>query len=279
MSDKQSKPKLNNFNKIAIAAGIVLAISNGVLYKQISDIKESVTNNSSENTTDSVIDLDKRVLALESNVIDDTAFQDYIMENPADIIKSLAKYRFEQDQVAKSQKDERALSQYDALFNDPNDPFYGNPNGTHVIVEFIDYNCGHCKNLAPKIEDFIAADPQAKVIVKQFPIFRQAPTSAYAAMMGLALNYYKPELFHNYHEAVISQRRLTRESIDKVITDLGVSKDDLQPHLEKAKQHIEDVRSLAGSLNVTGTPTVFPSSGGQPFHGVSSAGQIISRFK
>jgi protein-disulfide isomerase len=278
---KQGKvTKISTFNKVTAALIAGLALSNGLLYKQVADIKsEMVTKSAISSTGDAMIELEERMLKLETASPSSDDIKSYLMDNPDTIVKSLAKYRFKQEQIAKQQATEKAQSKTEELFNNPDDPFFGNPNGKHVLVEFMDYNCGHCKKLAPRLEEFVAADPEAKVIIKEFPIFINQPTSAYSAMMGVALSFHKPELYHQYHQAIVSQRRLTRESIDQVISDLGVDKSDLKPYLDKAKTHIEDVRGLATVLGITGTPTVYSSTGAEPFHGVSNVGQLLSMFQ
>ena len=38
------------------------------------------------------------------------------------------------------------------IFEDPNAPVVGNPQGDVTLVEFFDYRCPYCKQVAPAIE-------------------------------------------------------------------------------------------------------------------------------
>lgn len=261
-------------NKVIIGGviGIVaLAISNGIALNKISTLEENTV------TKEDIAALQDSIIAFESNDdLTDKAFTKAAMDNPLAIVRSLAKYRFEQEQIAK-EKEAKELSNYtDMLYGDKSDPIMGNPNGKHVVVEFIDYNCGYCKRLAPILHDFIQRDPEAKVIVKEYPIFTNQPTSAYSALMGTALYYYDREKYVNYHNTVIAQKRITKESVDSALMSLGVSKAQLQPHLAQARKQIEKTRALGARLKVTGTPTVFVGS--ERMHGGFTTAELMTMF-
>ena len=203
-------------------------------------------------------------------------FSVLLMDNPEAIIKSLTKHRFEQEQIAKEQEQQHLVSFQDAIYNDKNDPFFGNPNGQHVIVQFMDYNCGYCKQLAPVLEEFVKTNPEGKVIVKEYPIFRNQPSSAYAALVGTAIYMTKPELYSDFHHAVLSQQKITNDSIDSVLEKLGITKDSLQVALKKAESQVEKNRTLGAQLEVTGTPTLIIN--GQKVGGSRSVPALMAHF-
>ncbi|WP_299144293.1 DsbA family protein [uncultured Vibrio sp.] len=226
--------------------------TNIYLLQKINSVKENLASSESVALlSDTVLELEQK----SNTPLGNEQFQTFIMSNPEVILKSLAKQRFIEEQKAKAEQKEQMSSLSVELFND-NDPIMGNPNGKHVVVEFIDYNCGYCKRLAPVLNEFIAKDPEAKVIVKEYPIFETA-SSHYSALMGVALFYYKPELYKPYHEQVITQKKITKDSVDNALTQLGVPKQELKPYLDKAKMQIDKVRKLGMQLQVTGTPTGF----------------------
>ncbi|MGF1756413.1 thioredoxin domain-containing protein [Photobacterium sagamiensis] len=203
-------------------------------------------------------------------------FSDRLMDNRKSIVKSLDKYSFEQKQLAKKEAMDSVAEYSDALYQDKNDPVMGNPNGKHVVVEFIDYNCRYCKKLAPTLERFIQLDPEAKVIVKEYPIFNNQPTSQYSALMGTALFYYDQAKYSKFHHAVITQPKITKESVEEVLFSLGIEKINLKPHLEKARDHIKKTRTLGVQLKVKGTPTVFV--GVERMNGGFTAEDLIKMF-
>ncbi|EKA5635847.1 thioredoxin domain-containing protein [Vibrio navarrensis] len=251
---------MNNQKKfnIAIAVTCFGLIASNFYMKEQFDL--ALNQKAAQESVDKV---ESAMANLEMNMLNATHDDDikkFIMNNPDVLVKSLAKYRFEQEQKAKAQEQENVKNAMDALFNDPNDPFIGNPNGKKVVVEFIDYNCGYCKRFAQTLEQFIAIEPDAKIIIKEFPIFQNKPTSAYSALIATAIFYYKPELYDKVHHEFMSMQ-LTREKIDETVASLGIQMEDLKPHMEKARKQIEIVRGLGARLNVNGTPTVFLSTG------------------
>src|SRR6056300_965131 len=47
----------------------------------------------------------------------------------------------------------------------------GNPKGTISLVEFSDYACGYCRKSRDDVDALIAANPDLKVVVREWPIF------------------------------------------------------------------------------------------------------------
>jgi protein-disulfide isomerase len=229
-------------------------------------------------TKEYVAQIADTVMELETKIgepIDTEVLKKFLLDNPDAILKSLAKQRFIDEQKAKKEQKKQLSSLSGELFND-NDPIMGNPNGKHVLVEFIDYNCGACKHLSSTIKKFVESDPEAKVIVKEYPIFKLA-SSHYSALMGTALFYHKPELYKQFHDSVITQKKATKESIDETLFALGVPKETLRPYLNKAKEQIEKTRKLGGKLQVSGTPTVFFENG-KKAHARLTLDEIIATF-
>lgn len=250
----------------------VIALALGfVSYSQLSNLEQKNTELKSL-----VLELSKKVETDSGTNLNDNALSEFVMNNPETIIKSLTKFRFEQEQVAKQQESERVMSFEDAIYNDKNDPFFGNPNGKHVVVEFADYNCGYCKRLAPTLEEFVRINPEAKVIIKEYPIFQNKPSSAYSAIVGTAIFMTEPDLYEKYHHEVISQPNITVDSVDEVIAKLGLSKERLKPKFELAKTQVEKNRVLGSQLQVTGTPTLIVN--GQKVGGNLSAQALMGYF-
>lgn len=236
--------------------------------------RDLASKNSIATLSDIVSNLENAAKESKTN-IDQTLFKEYLMDNPDVILKSLAKQKFIKEKKAKEKATERFTSLTSELFNNSNDPIMGNPNGKHVLVEFVDYNCGYCKRLSPILEDFIAKDSEAKVIIKEYPIFKTA-SSHYSALMGTAIYHFRPEKYQEFHNYVISQNKITKESVDRVIATLGIAKADIKPYLEKAKKQIQRTNQLAKKLQVTGTPTVIFEDG-ERGHGYA-ADELVAKF-
>ncbi len=245
-----------NVKASLIGLGVLTALSLGGNVYLFTQLDGYATASKVATLSDQLIELDT-ALSEQSTTIDDEAQAEFLLNNPEAIIKSLTKYRFEQEQLAKAQQAETIKSLEISLTGDANDPILGNPNGSKVIVEFVDYNCGYCKNLSPVLERVMSLDPEVKVVIKEFPIFKTNPSSAYSALIGTALFYHSPVKYAQYHKAAMGEKRLTTELVDQHLSKLGVTKAELKPYLDRAKKQVEKNRVLGAQLNVGGTPTLF----------------------
>lgn len=226
----------------------------------------------------SVDSLGNQSITSSTTPVNDDSIKAFVMNNPETILQSLAKYRFEQEQLQAQREAESIKTYKGALENDKSDPFIGNPNGKHVVVEFMDYNCGYCKKLAPTLKAFVEQDPEAKVVIKEFPIFDNIPSSRHAAVMGVAVGLIDHKAYEKYHDAIIgyAQGAVSNEFIDKTVADLGITAEQLKGVINQAQEKVNLNRTLGAQLGVSGTPTVFIND--QKFNGLTVE-QIHNLFK
>ena len=88
------------------------------------------------------------------------------------------------------------------LHEDAGDPFIGNPDASIVIYEFSDYNCGYCKRVFTPLQQLLAEDDDAKLVVKEFPILSQ--TSMLAAQAAVAAQ--AQGVFPAFHVTMMTAR-------------------------------------------------------------------------
>ena len=74
-----------------------------------------------------------------------------------------------------------------AILAAPATAFDGAKLGDQVVVEYLDFNCPYCKRQAISLKQLIAAEPRAKILYKDWPIF--GGVSAYAARAVLAAEW------------------------------------------------------------------------------------------
>jgi protein-disulfide isomerase len=128
----------------------------------------------------------------------------------------------------------------------------GNPNGKVTLVEFSDYACGFCRQSVADVAALVAANPDLRVVVKEFPIL--APESADAARMALAAaDQGKYEAFHN---AMFAIGRPSAESIAQAAQRAGVDLTQARAAIDSGKYETElaDNHALAGEAGFSGTP-------------------------
>ena len=183
----------------------------------------------------------------------DQRVRDYILAHPEVLVEALqsldARQRAGEAVAAKAALVERA----DDLFHDKESPVGGNAQGDVTLVEFFDYNCPYCRQVAPIMEQAVADDPQPRIVYKEFPIL--GPDSLFAAKAALAAD--RQGKYGEFHKALYAVKtRVTEAVVLKVAAEIGLDaarlKSDMQqPEIEGS---IGRNAALAQALKITGTP-------------------------
>lgn len=128
----------------------------------------------------------------------------------------------------------------------------GNPNGKVTLVEFTDYACTYCRQSVADVAALIAANPDLRVVVREYPIL--IPESADAARMALAAA--QQGRYLAFHDAMFRLGPPTAQSIAAAAKAAGV---DLAKAQAAIATGIFDVQlrgnaQLASGLGISGTP-------------------------
>jgi protein-disulfide isomerase len=132
-----------------------------------------------------------------------------------------------------------------------------------TIVEFSDLQCPHCKEAQPVIEKLLAAEPNARFVLQQYPLPMHnwaAKGAAYADCIGRISH----DAFWKFVQATFDdQANITDSNADEKLTQIadksGVKGADMAACAAKpeTKTRIERSLSLGQEVGVTGTPTLF----------------------
>jgi len=179
--------------------------------------------------------------------------QTYLLEHPEVIIESVN--RMEARNRASAEADVQAIIKGHAheLFRDVDSPIGGNPHGDITLVEFFDYNCPYCRQMVPVMMQAETADPQLRVVYKEFPIL--GPNSRFAAKASLAAH--KQGKYVPFHRALYQVRGTVDPSkVIEVATAVGLDVDRLKADIEDPAiaALIEKNLALAQALRIDGTP-------------------------
>lgn len=128
----------------------------------------------------------------------------------------------------------------------------GNPDGKVTLVEFTDYGCTYCRASLPHVQQLIAANPELRVVVREWPIFEGSDE---AARMALAAA--KQGKFEAFHNAMFAQGPPNPERVEAAARAAGL---DLEAARAAAVSPAVDVeiaqnQGLAQQLGFTGTPS------------------------
>lgn len=128
----------------------------------------------------------------------------------------------------------------------------GNPQGTITLVEFSDYACGFCRQSLADVNALIAANPDLKVVIREYPILSEG--SANAARMALAAA--EQGKFEEFHNAMFAQDGPSPEGIEAAARaariDLAAARSAIESGRLEAQ--LQNNVFLGQSMQLSGTP-------------------------
>lgn len=180
---------------------------------------------------------------------------DYLVKNPQVLVE--ASQALQQQQMGKMQQTATKAITKNAkdLFNNPSSPVIGNSNGDITLIEFMDYQCAHCKDMGPVIDQLISNDPNLRVVYKEFPIF--GPTSEFASKAALAAQ--KQGKYAAFHDALMKDDNpLTKDEVLKIAQQVGLDTNKLEKDANDSaiEKQLKDNMRLAQELGLLGTPAI-----------------------
>ena len=177
----------------------------------------------------------------------------YIQAHPEVIVKALVKLRDQEMQQQITQAEKAAHQYADALLHAKHSPLLGNKRGDVTVIEFLDYRCGHCREMSNVITQLIHDDAQIRVVIKQLPIF--SGESLVAAKAALAAK--QQGHFAAFHKALLSaDMPLTEAKIDTLAKESQNNLAKLKATMTQSwvSTEIQDNMKIAQALKLMGTP-------------------------
>lgn len=189
----------------------------------------------------------------------ESVVHDYLLKNPeimVEVMQILQKKQYDQAQQTVKQTQDTAASFANALFHQNNDPVAGNPNGKVTVVEFFDYQCPHCVDMAPIMQSIIKANPDLRVVYKEFPI--RGPMSELASRAALAAN--KQGKYYEFSHALLtSSSSISDSTINDIAKSVGLNMTTFKKDMNSKgiRTELQANYNLARDLGINGTPAFF----------------------
>lgn len=188
----------------------------------------------------------------------ETIVHDYLIAHP-DILIQMSQ-ELQQQQYQQMQQKAMAVIKDNSqqLFAANGTQVAGNPNGTVTLVEFFDYQCVHCANIHRDhvIETLIKANPDLRVVYKEFPIFGEG--SVYASKAALAATLQGKYL--QLHDAIFAtgkiEGNLKSADVDTAAKKAGLNVAKMKKDMQspQIKADLDTDYKLAQALGLPGTP-------------------------
>jgi len=180
--------------------------------------------------------------------------REYLLKNPEVIMEALQILQ-ERQRTAEAENLKRTIAERgEEILNDPAAPVGGNPAGDVTLVEFFDYNCPYCRRVAPTVVELEEADPDLRLIYKEFPIL--GPGSQFAARAALASR--RQGKYVPFHNALMQATdQVTEETVMEIAREVGLDTEQLTADIQDPAidEAIARNLQLANALGITGTPS------------------------
>jgi protein-disulfide isomerase len=122
-----------------------------------------------------------------------------------------------------------------------------------ALVEFFDYRCPYCKQVAPAIEALLGEDKQLRIVYKEFPVL--GPESVTASRAALAAR--KQGKYEALHRALMGMKgQINDAAIFNVAQSAGLDVEKLKRDMQAPEidRMLQANQQLAAALDIRGTP-------------------------
>lgn len=185
-----------------------------------------------------------------------TVVRDYLLKNPEVLQEVIAELEKKQSAQEAAGRSEALVSLKGLIYDSPRGNVIGNPKGDVTLVEFFDYNCGYCKHALEDLNKLTKADPNLKVILKEFPVLGKP--SVEAAQVAVAVRMVAPEKYYAFHNALLSSRgQADRAKALQVAKDVGIDPAAIQKVASSPELNatLDESMKIAQALSLNGTPS------------------------
>lgn len=133
-------------------------------------------------------------------------------------------------------------------------PYLGNSDGSVRVIEFFDYRCGHCRSMAPIVDDVVNEDSDVAVAMIEYPVLGRESELAARFALAAALQ----DGYATFHRALMfTTIPYTDEALMELGTNLGMDAERLKTDAygDEVEAIMLDNLRIGKALGVSGTPT------------------------
>lgn len=194
------------------------------------------------------------------------------LENEPEItINSIEKYREEKMKEMVEAQNKKIAELAPKIEKNTTDPRAGAKNAKVKIIDFFDYNCGHCRQMEKVKDELLQNNPDVEIIYKELPIMSQDSLSL--TMASLAVYKIAPDKYLAFQNSLFTTPSAS-QNIMKIAAALGIDTDQLKKEMSSPsiKNQIENNMNVAREVGLQGTP--FYIVGGKAIRGSTTLAEL-----
>ena len=178
--------------------------------------------------------------------------KDVIVNNPSLIVGALQIYEDKKYQEELIKQAEEYNKYIDEINSD--EIYVGKKDGKYTLVEFFDFSCGYCKQLAPRLHRLLENNPELKIVFK--PIAFLSQNSEVAAKGAIAAS--KQGKFMEMYLKLMVEPRLEQERVFEIARDIKLNIDIFKKDFEanETLELLNKTRQTADKINIKSVPTL-----------------------
>lgn len=176
---------------------------------------------------------------------------DYLLKNPEVLIEASQALQAKQQQEMQKQATSFIEKNAKDLLNE-NITVMGSNSPNVTIVEFFDYQCGHCQKMQPVVKELLKNNQNVKVVYREFPIFGKSSVLASQAAIAAGMQ----GKYDQMQQLLFSQKKIDDKVINDMAKTAGLDMNKFQADM-KSKQVTDNLtnnRQLAENMKLFGTP-------------------------
>jgi protein-disulfide isomerase len=180
--------------------------------------------------------------------------RDFVMRNPQILVEAQQLAERSKQEAENAAVGRIIASRARDIFEDPDSPVGGNPQGGVSLVEFFDYNCPYCRRVTPTLTEIEKSDSDLRLVYKEWPILGAG--SEFAARAALASR--QQGLYVEFHQALMqASGKVDEAAVLEVARRIGLDVDRLKQDMQAPEigRAIQRNQELAQALGIRGTPS------------------------
>jgi protein-disulfide isomerase len=183
--------------------------------------------------------------------------RDYLLSNPEIILESIDLLKKRQARIEEESDQELVINNFDLILNDGYSYVGGAKDAQLTIVEFLDYQCGYCRQAHKDIKAILLDNNDLRYIIKEFPILgAKSLLSAKAA--SVILKQEGNRVYEKFSDKLMTHTGDINSSIlKKIAKSVGSKVTNLETAIQtkEINSQIKKTNELARILKIQGTPT------------------------